>query len=297
MERQRRLIIVTGANSLDPQAPHAAGTAESKWWACGKIASILGSYRTGVLVLVGRRSTAPEEWAADLAIRRRIRTVEFDRDGRKFVNDFPMGKWWPEWHNSFPFVQNEHRSLARNGAMMRAAKSAASKGWAVEVHALASPWGKSPHMLHVATCARNAGFTVDMHFCPQSHSAASVAVADAAKGRALAKDRGPWVYFIADDNGFIKIGWSGDVAQRLADLQSAHARPLKVVLQIPGDAATERKMHKLFAEYRMSGEWFRHGSRIKSFVWRAAQKRQRGAIDSDDVLDVLADTEKSHPGG
>lgn len=295
--RQKRLIVITGANALDPKAPHSHGTEQSKEWACETIAGIYGHFRKGVLVLLARHATGPETWAARLAVRHRLQLVEFAHDGRRHVNDYPSGLWHPQWHKDFEYVRREHRGLARNGAMMRAANFAAADGYAVEVHALASPWGKSPHMLHVATCARNAGFTVDMHFCPMIHSPASVAIAEEAKGREFARDRGPWVYFIRGSDGFVKIGWSTNVQQRIADLQVANAGQLELLLQIPGDWRDEQNMHALFDEYRMSGEWFRYGSRMKSFVWRASQRRQRGPITAADVRAVLAETAIAHPGG
>lgn len=293
----RRLLIITGANALDPNAEHAPGTTQSKWWACERIVSIFGRNLFFLHVLLAHRKEGPEAWAADLALRRRLHVVQFGHDGRRHENGSPDGMWAPKWHKQFAFVERANRPFARDGAMMRAAEAAQAKGWRVEVHALAAPWGKSPSAKHVIKCARAAALSVTIHRCPMAYSVAGVALSDAEKGHAFAQERGPWVYFIRDASGFVKIGWTADVPKRVSVLQVAHATALEVILQIPGNARTERELHELFDEYRMAGEWFIYGARMRSFVWRATQRRQRGTITADDMLKVVAETAVAHPGG
>lgn len=81
--------------------------------------------------------------------------------------------------------------------------------------------------------------------------------------------RGGVVYFIqSGEKGPIKIGWSEDVARRLAELQTANAHPLRVLGTTPGTLEDELSMHTRFAHLRMEAEWFRCDPEILEFVSR-----------------------------
>ncbi|MEU8842695.1 GIY-YIG nuclease family protein [Streptomyces roseus] len=54
----------------------------------------------------------------------------------------------------------------------------------------------------------------------------------------------------------VKIGISKDVRKRLSTLQTGCPHPLVVLLDIPGGADLEARLHKHFAARRRSGEWF-----------------------------------------
>lgn len=67
------------------------------------------------------------------------------------------------------------------------------------------------------------------------------------------------VYFIQSAiTGSVKIGWTTDLAARLAGLQTGHDGALFVVRQIQGGRATERWLHRRFASLRLRGEWFEY---------------------------------------
>ena len=80
------------------------------------------------------------------------------------------------------------------------------------------------------------------------------------------------VYFLRDPTGFVKIGTSINVAQRVAELQAANPRELTLVVSIPGDQAVELELHAHFAEHRERGEWFRDAPEIEAL----ARKIDRG---------------------
>ncbi|QTH19613.1 GIY-YIG nuclease family protein [Rhizorhabdus wittichii] len=67
----------------------------------------------------------------------------------------------------------------------------------------------------------------------------------------------PYVYFIGERRGPVKIGTSNDVMRRLCDMQVSYPRRLSVLAVTPGGADIERMYHQHFAGDRMSGEWFR----------------------------------------
>jgi hypothetical protein len=64
------------------------------------------------------------------------------------------------------------------------------------------------------------------------------------------------VYFIGSPEGPIKIGFSRNVGQRLRELQTFSPVRLQVLATTPGDPAVERRYHRMFAEHRLTGEWF-----------------------------------------
>lgn len=54
----------------------------------------------------------------------------------------------------------------------------------------------------------------------------------------------------------VKIGWSRDPVARVAQLQVAHADPLRLLAWFPGSRRDEWIMHRTFAELHIRGEWF-----------------------------------------
>lgn len=75
-----------------------------------------------------------------------------------------------------------------------------------------------------------------------------------------------WVYFIQSENKDIKIGYAGNPRSRLADMQTAHGRPLTLLGAVPGDMTMEKGLHKRFAHLRMMGEWFRPDPELLFFI-------------------------------
>ena len=67
------------------------------------------------------------------------------------------------------------------------------------------------------------------------------------------------VYFIQQGrSGPIKIGRSVDVLARLRALQTGCHEELRILgVSLLGGAPLERRLHRMFAADRLSGEWFR----------------------------------------
>lgn len=63
-------------------------------------------------------------------------------------------------------------------------------------------------------------------------------------------------YFIAADNGLIKIGSSQNPFERLRQLRTGSASRLQMITAVPAAEATELALHKRFREHRSHGEWF-----------------------------------------
>jgi hypothetical protein len=66
----------------------------------------------------------------------------------------------------------------------------------------------------------------------------------------------PQVYFIQDNAGLVKIGYSANPLARLGNLQSAHATELRIIRVIDGGERTERWLHRRFDDQWVRGEWF-----------------------------------------
>lgn len=87
------------------------------------------------------------------------------------------------------------------------------------------------------------------------------------------------VYFIqAADK--VKIGFTRDVAARLAQLQTANGVELRLLAVIENaPRALEQRLHRHFAPIRTQGEWFRFTGSLASLVHHV----QRGARPISDA--------------
>lgn len=67
-----------------------------------------------------------------------------------------------------------------------------------------------------------------------------------------------FLYFVqAENGGPIKIGLALDPEKRLAQLQTGHPERLVLCEVVWVTRSFERRLHTLFAAYRLHGEWFR----------------------------------------
>lgn len=71
-----------------------------------------------------------------------------------------------------------------------------------------------------------------------------------------ANGRARKVYFIAAEDGPIKIGKALDPVARLRTLQTSHPVPLSILAICGGGDDREREYHMRFEAHRLQGEWF-----------------------------------------
>ena len=97
----------------------------------------------------------------------------------------------------------------------------------------------------------------------------------------FASPRNPgFVYVIQQGEADIyKIGWTADadIGRRLAGLQTASPEKLSVVGSFTGSSRqTEATLHRLLAQHRQRGEWYRlTGDQVKQVLdeqWRCEQQ-------------------------
>lgn len=74
------------------------------------------------------------------------------------------------------------------------------------------------------------------------------------------------VYFIQDQDGFIKIGFAIDVKSRLKTLQTGSRQELRLVASIPGDERSEHELHRRFHRGHVRGEWFNPSEDLVSLI-------------------------------
>lgn len=75
------------------------------------------------------------------------------------------------------------------------------------------------------------------------------------------------VYFIRA-GAMVKIGWSDDVVQRMAELQVAAAERLELLATCPGGRALEAFFHAAFSRFRARGEWFHYCADVSDCVFQ-----------------------------
>jgi hypothetical protein len=74
-----------------------------------------------------------------------------------------------------------------------------------------------------------------------------------------------WVYFI-EAGGYIKIGFTGSVPSRLAQIETATPFVLTLLRQEPGTLETEMAFHKRFGALHVKGEWFRFEGELREYL-------------------------------
>jgi hypothetical protein len=75
---------------------------------------------------------------------------------------------------------------------------------------------------------------------------------------------GQFVYLFGG-TGYLKIGYSTDVASRFAAVSAASPVELAMLGLLRGTRALERRLHRKFEQHRVRGEWFRDVPEIRAF--------------------------------
>jgi len=76
----------------------------------------------------------------------------------------------------------------------------------------------------------------------------------------------------------VKIGFSTNLASRMATLQTAAGAQLVLLAAAAGTREDEKALHKRFAEHRASGEWFRYHREIERWVAEVKITKRLGTV-------------------
>lgn len=75
-----------------------------------------------------------------------------------------------------------------------------------------------------------------------------------------------YVYFISDEDGYIKIGKASNVETRFNQLQTASRQELTVLAVKRGGHVLEGELHERFSHLRVRGEWFKGDEELLDYV-------------------------------
>lgn len=82
------------------------------------------------------------------------------------------------------------------------------------------------------------------------------------------------IYFAQEDGqGYIKIGFSESVKDRLRALQTGSSVEIHLLIAIPGTREDEGILHERFALERGRGEWFQPSPRLVRFILDTSRRR------------------------
>lgn len=96
------------------------------------------------------------------------------------------------------------------------------------------------------------------------------------------------IYFIqaGGAGGFIKIGWTKNLAERFKTLSYMNGSPLKLLASLKGSKAGEHDLHCYFYRHKHHGEWFEPGKMILEMITQISDANPKptdeliGAVNS-----------------
>jgi hypothetical protein len=75
-----------------------------------------------------------------------------------------------------------------------------------------------------------------------------------------------FIYFLKAENGFIKIGISGNVEERMNELISNSPVKVELLKTVEGNQKMEKELHEKFKKYRNHGEWFKSSETLMKYI-------------------------------
>ena len=76
-----------------------------------------------------------------------------------------------------------------------------------------------------------------------------------------------YVYAIAAGD-LVKIGWSSDPARRCDKIRADNGNEVRLLGAIKATTTDEKRLHRLMASERLTGEWFKRGRLVEHFLSR-----------------------------
>ena len=76
-----------------------------------------------------------------------------------------------------------------------------------------------------------------------------------------------YVYFIRDEDGYVKIGKARNVKTRLSQLQTSSRQELTLLKPVPGGHVAERILHAKFSHIHVRGEWFKPTPELYYYIY------------------------------
>lgn len=91
-----------------------------------------------------------------------------------------------------------------------------------------------------------------------------------------------FIYFMGAEEGDtpIKVGWAGDVAGRLKQVQTGCSFALIVHGFVPGTTENEAWMHQRLAQHRVFGEWFQRQPALAELAYQQQRHQELRDLDA-----------------
>ena len=90
------------------------------------------------------------------------------------------------------------------------------------------------------------------------------------------------IYFIAQGDEYVKIGYGGDPESRLSQLQVGNPNELRIMACFSGGQQEEEILHSFWREVRVRGEWFEICDPLIDFIHILV-----GAKDIQEAIETL----------
>ncbi len=104
------------------------------------------------------------------------------------------------------------------------------------------------------------------------------------QSKAINYPEGTFFYFVSNGENAVKIGWSGNLRARMADLAVGSIRTLRLLAIVSGGPVMERHFHKTFAKQRIRGEWFERSPELDALIDELATHSKLDQKVSQDTL-------------
>lgn len=100
------------------------------------------------------------------------------------------------------------------------------------------------------------------------------------------------VYFLAQNNFMIKIGYSKDIRKRINSLKTASPYPLLLLGYVEGDKKEEKRIQEMFCKYNVQLEWFQVNQEILNYINENTLTNTFCDIDEKGILRVYKKMKK-----
>lgn len=72
----------------------------------------------------------------------------------------------------------------------------------------------------------------------------------------------------------IKIGFSTRPLSRISAISGSHPAPMEILVVVPGTFGDEQRLHAVFSDFRLGGEWFEACRQILNLMTRCVHARR-----------------------
>ncbi len=95
------------------------------------------------------------------------------------------------------------------------------------------------------------------------------------------------IYFVqCGKNGPVKIGCTGNVEDRITQMQTSCPYELKLLWKINGGKEDEAELHEQWKHERIRGEWFRPSRQLLEYIETEASNNWEIKLSTGQIIDI-----------